>query len=150
VHLSNPFSFLPEIVKRLRDETHNIIVDFHASTTAEKYTMFYLADGTVSAVIGSHTKVLTADETIMPKGTGVICDVGRCGSQDSVGGLDRNVEIRKFLTQIPERSQDAWDNLELQGVVVELNEAGKTESIERFRLPCKEVPHDGNGNRKES
>ncbi len=150
VHLSNPFSFLPEIVKRLRDETNNIIVDFHASTTAEKYTMFYHADGLVSAVIGTHTKVITADETIMPKGTGVICDVGRCGSQDSVGGLDQNVEIRKFLTQMPERSQDAWGNLELQGVVVELNEAGKTESIERFRLPCEEVPNDGNGNRKES
>jgi metallophosphoesterase (TIGR00282 family) len=149
VHLSNPFSFLPEIVKRLRDETNNIVLDFHASTTAEKYTMFYHADGMVSAVIGTHTKVMTADEAVMPKGTGVICDVGRCGSQDSVGGLSYEVEIRKFLTQVPERSQDTWENLELQGVVMELNEKGKTETIERFKMPCKEVPDDGNGDSSE-
>ncbi len=146
VHLSNPFSFLPEIVKRMRDETNAIIVDFHASTTAEKYTMFYHADGKVSAVIGTHTKVMTSDEAIMPNGTGVICDVGRCGSQDSVGGLSQEVEIRKFLTQVPERSQDAWDNLELQGVVLTIDDNGRTENIERFKLPCKEVPNDRNSN----
>ena len=83
----------------------------------------------------------------MPKGTGVICDVGRCGSQDSVGGLKPEVEIRKFLTQVPERSTEAWDNLELQGVVLEFNDKGKTESIERFKLPCKEAPDGGNSDR---
>jgi 2',3'-cyclic-nucleotide 2'-phosphodiesterase len=149
VHLSNPFSYLPEIVERLREETPTIIVDFHAATTAEKYTMFYHADGMVSAVIGTHTKVMTSDETVMPRGTGVICDVGRCGSQDSVGGLNEEVEIRKFLTQVPERSQDAWGNLELQGVVLEINEKGKTESIERFKLPCEEAPDGGNSDRTE-
>jgi metallophosphoesterase (TIGR00282 family) len=149
VHLSNPFSFLPEIARRLREETNILIVDFHASTTAEKYTMFYHADGMVSAVIGTHTKVMTADETVMPKGTGVICDVGRCGSQDSVGGLNQDVEIKKFLTQVPERSRDAWGNLELQGVVLEFDDNGKTTAIERFRLPCKEVPDDRNSNRSE-
>ncbi len=150
VHLSNPFSYLPEIVKRLREETKNIVLDFHASTTAEKYTMFYHADGMVSAVIGTHTKVMTADEAIMANGTGVICDVGRCGSQNSVGGLDPEIEIKKFLTQVPERSQDTWKNLELQGVILELDDAGKTEKIERFKLPCKEAPDDGNGNRTEN
>jgi metallophosphoesterase (TIGR00282 family) len=148
VHLSNPFSFLPEIASRIREQTDIIIVDFHATTTAEKYTMFYHADGLVSAVIGTHTKVMTADETILPKGTGVICDVGRCGSQDSVGGLDPGVEIQKFLTQIPERSRDAWSNLELQGVIMEIGARGKTESIERFRLQCEEAPHGGDGNSK--
>ena len=145
VHLSNPFSFLPEIVRRLREETKTIIVEFHAATTAEKYTMFHHADGMVSAVIGTHTKVMTADERIMPKGTGVICDVGRCGSQNSVGGLASEVELRKFLTQVPERSQDAWDNLQLQGVVLDFDDEGKTEKIERFRLPGKEIPDDRNG-----
>ncbi|MBN1686177.1 MAG: YmdB family metallophosphoesterase [Spirochaetales bacterium] len=144
VHLSNPFSFLPEIVRKLREETKTIIVDFHASTTAEKYSMFYYADGMVSAVIGTHTKVMTSDETILPKGTGVICDVGRCGSQDSVGGLDSGVEIRKFVTQVPERSQDTWENLELQGVVLDFDDDGKAEKIERFKLPCKEIPDDRN------
>lgn len=149
VHLSNPFSYLPEIVEKLRKEVNTIILDFHASTTAEKYSMFHYADGMVSAVIGTHTKVMTSDETIMPNGTGVICDVGRCGSQNSVGGLSPDVEIRKFLTQIPERSQDAWDNIELQGVVLGFDDNGRTESIERFKLPCKEAPDGGNGNRQE-
>lgn len=147
VHLSNPFSFLPELASRVREQTDYIILDFHASTTAEKQTMFYHADGKVSAVVGTHSKVITADETIMPKGTGVITDVGRCGSQNSIGGLDPEVEIKKFLTQIPERSRDAWDNLELQGVIMELNEKGKTDEIRRFKLQCKEAPNgrDRNG-----
>ena len=148
-HLSNPFSYLPDIVKKLRAETKVIIVDFHASTTAEKYTMFYHADGMVSAVIGTHTKVMTSDEAIMPRGTGVISDVGRCGSQNSVGGLHPKVEIGKFLTQVPERSQDAWDNLALQGAVLEFDENGKTKEIERIQLACTEVPNDGNSNRSE-
>ncbi|MGC9313891.1 MAG: TIGR00282 family metallophosphoesterase, partial [Sediminispirochaetaceae bacterium] len=79
VHLSNPFTFLPELVSRVKEETNLIILDFHASTTAEKYSMFHHADGLVSAVIGSHTKVLTADEHIKEKGTAVICDTGRTG-----------------------------------------------------------------------
>ena len=107
--------------------------------------MFHYADGRVSAVIGTHTKVMSADEVILPKGTGVISDVGRCGSQNSVGGLDVDVELRKFLTQIPERSKDAWDNLELQGVILDIDESGKTKSIERLKLSCKEAPRDGNG-----
>ena len=114
-------------------------------TTAEKQTMFFHADGLVSAVIGSHTKVQTADERILPGGTGVICDAGRTGSQNSVGGLDPAIEIDKFLTQIPERSRDAWENLELQGVVVHIGDGGKADSIERIKEVCREVPDDRNG-----
>ncbi|MBI9103924.1 MAG: YmdB family metallophosphoesterase [Spirochaetales bacterium] len=146
VHLSNPFTFLPDIVSRLKDETKNIIFDFHAATTAEKQTMFFHADGLVSAVIGSHSKVQTADERILPRGTGVICDAGRTGSQNSVGGLDPKIEIEKYLSLIPERSQDAWDNLELQGVLLELDDEGRTSSIERVKEVCTEVPDDRNGN----
>lgn len=149
VHLSNPYTFLPEIVKRLKEETSVIILDFHAATTAEKYTMFYTADGLVSAVTGSHTKVLTADEHIMPGGTAVICDTGRTGSLESVGGLLSEIEIRKFITQVPERSSDSWDKLEVQGVVLDIGVDGRTESIERFRIECDEEYHDGNGDSKE-
>ena len=145
VHLRNPFSFLPELLEKVREQTDVVIVDFHAGTTAEKYSMFYHADGKVSAVIGTHMKVQTADETILPRGTGVICDVGRCGSLDSVGGLDSEVEIQKFLTQIPERSKNAWDTLELQGVIVDIGDDGKTERIERFRQKC-----DGGQNDRKS
>jgi len=132
VHLSNPFTFLPQLVSRVKQEADTIIVDFHAATTAEKYSLFYHADATVSAVIGSHTKVLTADEYILEGGTGVIADTGRTGSALSVGGLDPQVEIEKFLTQIPERSKEYWEDLQLQGVLLDIDESGKTTAIERI------------------
>ena len=137
VHLSNPFSYMPELVNKLKKETDIIILDFHAATTAEKKTMFYHADGKLSAVIGTHTKVMSADEKVLPGGTAVICDTGRTGSINSVGGLDPEVEIRKFLTQVPERSKDYWQNLELQGVILDIDpETGKAESIKRITKSC--------------
>jgi len=148
VHLSNPFTFLPELVSRVREETNIIILDFHASTTAEKYSMFHHADGKVSAVIGSHTKVLTADEHIKAKGTAVICDTGRTGSFLSVGGLEPSIEIQKFLTQIPERSDEYWDTLEIQGVIIDINNDGKAEHIERIKYPVQGEKNEGNGNGK--
>lgn len=147
VHLGNPFSLLPELVSRIRTRTSTIILDFHAATTAEKYAMFHHADGMVSAVIGTHTKVMTADESILPGGTGVLCDAGRTGSLNSVGGLDPEIEIDKFLTQIPERSKDAWTTLELQAVLLDIDNDGKTEHIERMRVPCTEVLDERDRNR---
>ncbi|GAB4367429.1 MAG: TIGR00282 family metallophosphoesterase [Spirochaetales bacterium] len=144
VHLSNPYSLLTQLVGRIRETTPCIVVDFHATTTAEKYSLFFHADGMVSAVVGSHMKVLTADARILPRGTAVICGGGRTGSLNSVGGLDPEIEIRKFLTQIPERSKDAWDTLELQGVVLDIEETGKARSIEAIRVPCREVPDERN------
>ncbi|MCF7929440.1 MAG: YmdB family metallophosphoesterase [Spirochaetales bacterium] len=140
VHLSNPFTFLPEITSRLSTCPVKIL-DFHAATTAEKNTMFFHADGLVSAVIGTHSKALTADERIMKKGTAVITDAGRTGSAQSVGGLLPDVEIRKFLTQIPERSQETWEGLEIQGVVLKIGGDGRALSIERLRRPCKTPEH---------
>jgi hypothetical protein len=145
VHLSNPFTFLPELVSRVRQETPIVILDFHATTTAEKYSMFHHADGKLSAVIGTHTRALTSDETILPGGTGVICDTGRTGSSDSIGGMEIETELQKFLTAIPERSKDAWGGLELQGVILDIEEDGKTSKIERIRIPCEGHPDDGNG-----
>ncbi len=136
-HLSNPFSYLPELAEKIKKETNIIIFDFHAATTAEKKAMEYHADGKVSAVIGSHTKVMTADEQILPGGTAAITDAGRTGSQNSVGGLDPEIEIKKFISQIPERSRDFWENLELQGILVEIdNETGKAIKIERIKRQC--------------
>ena len=142
LHLSNPYTYVPELVKKIKDETPIIILDFHAATTAEKYTMFHLADGMVSAIAGTHTKALTADEAIMPKGTGVIADTGRVGSLESVGGLDPEIEIRKFLTQVPERSGDGKLNLEVQGVLFDISEDGRTEKIKRVRVRCDKEYND--------
>jgi metallophosphoesterase (TIGR00282 family) len=144
VHLSNPFTFLPEIVAKLKQDTDTIILDFHAATTAEKYTMFYHADGKVSAVIGTHAKAITSDAAVLPGGTGVICDTGRTGSLGSVGGLDPEKEISKYLTGIPERSVETGQNLEIQGAVIDISDDGKAKSIEALRYPIKGEYHEGN------
>jgi calcineurin-like phosphoesterase len=114
-----------------------IIVDFHAGPTAEKRTLFAVADGLCSAVIGSHTRVQTADETVLPKGTAVITDAGRTGSIDSVGGTDAQTCVEEYLTGIPDWKKDAWERLELQGVLIDVEKNGKTSSIERVRFPVK-------------
>jgi 2',3'-cyclic-nucleotide 2'-phosphodiesterase len=134
VHLSNPYNLLPEIVNKVSQQTRIIFVDFHASATAEKIGMFLHMDGKVSAIVGSHTKALTADERVLPGGTAVITDTGRTGSINSVGGLDPDIELRKFLTQIPEYSKESWEGLELQGAVIEVGEDGKAVGISRLRV----------------
>lgn len=139
VHPSNPYTFLPEIVNRIRPETPNIVLDFHAATTAEKSTMFHHANGLVSAVIGTHGRAIAAGETVLSGGTGVLSDAGRTGSLDSVGGMETETEIRKFLTQIPDRGVETWKGLELQGVFLEI-EDGKTLQIETLRVPCGTPP----------
>jgi 2',3'-cyclic-nucleotide 2'-phosphodiesterase len=134
-HLDNPHILLPDLADRIRKEHDAIIVDFHASTTAEKYNLFYRMDGRVSVIFGSHMKALTADAAILPGGTAVIGDTGRTGSIYGVGGLDPEVEVRKFLTQVPERSREYWEGLELQGAVAEINEKGKATEIYSIRVP---------------
>ena len=148
VHLSNPFLLARELVETIVRETSTIIVDFHATTTAEKYTMFHHLDGQVSAVLGSHSKVLTSDARLLKGGTAVIAGTGRTGSRLSVGGLDPEIEIRKFLTQIHEPSRICWKNLELQGVLVDTDGGGKAVGIETLRIPCGEADSDGNRDRE--
>jgi len=136
VHLKNPFSLLPKLLDNISAETRTIVLDFHAATTAEKGTMFAIADGKLSAVVGTHTKAITADERVLPGGTAVITDAGRTGSIESVGGLDPEIEIRKLTTLIHEYSKEAWGKLEMQGVVIEIGEDGKALSIQRVRESC--------------
>jgi len=138
VHLFNPFQLVPQLVERIKRETPMVIIDFHASTTSEKYSMFYYLGGKVSAVIGTHAKVPTADETLFNGTTAVICDVGRTGSLNSVGGLDPEVEVRKFLTQVPEYSKTRCEDMELQGVLFDIDENGNATSIQRIIRECKE------------
>jgi metallophosphoesterase (TIGR00282 family) len=133
VHLKNPYSLLPKLLEAITPQTRTVVVDFHAVTTAEKGTLFWVADGRVSAVVGTHTKALTADERILPGGTAVITDAGRTGSIESVAGLDPEIEIRKLTTLIHEYSKEAWGKLELQGVVLSIGEDGKAIGIKRIR-----------------
>ena len=140
VHLKNPFGLLPKLLESITPETNTIVLDFHAVTTAEKATMFAIADGKLSAVIGTHTKGLTADERVLPGGTAVITDAGRTGSLESVAGLDPEIEIRKLTTLVHEYSKEAWAMLELQGVIIQIGDDGKATSIERIRETCKAPP----------
>ena len=144
LHGNNPFSSLPALMERLRQETPFVIIDFHSQATAEKQTFFAMADGFCSAVIGSHTRVQTADERILPGGTAVITDAGRTGSMESVGGNDRDSRIKEYLSGIPDWTKDAWEKPELQGVFIELAENGKALSIERVRLSAPPVAETGN------
>ena len=133
LHGDNPFSGLGAVLERLSRETKNIIIDFHAQATAEKQTFFAMADSYCSAVIGSHTRVQTADEKIMKGGTAVITDAGRTGSMESVGGCNIESRIKEFVSGIQDWTKESWDKPELQGVFVELGEDGKAVWIERIR-----------------
>jgi metallophosphoesterase (TIGR00282 family) len=140
LHGNNPYALLPPLLERLRQETPYVIVDFHAEATAEKKTLFFVADGRCSAVIGSHTRVQTADETILPGGTAVITDAGRTGSIQSVGGCEIKSRIQEYLTGIPDWTRDAGAGPEIQGVFIELGRDGKARSIERFREALPDMP----------
>jgi len=140
VHANNPFTALPVTAERLRKQTPYIIIDFHAQASAEKKTFFYAADGICSAVIGSHTRVQTADEFIMPSGTAFITDAGRTGSSQSVGGCEVNSRVKEYLTGIPDWTREAWSEPELQGVFLDIDKDGKTQLIERIRHPIELKP----------
>ena len=134
IHSNSPFAMLPSLLERLRQETPYIVVDFHAQASAEKKTLFYAADGHCSAVIGSHSRVQTADEAVLPGGTAVISDAGMTGSTESVGGCDTASRIQEYLSGIPNWTREAWDKLELQGVYIDIGPGGKARSIERVRI----------------
>ncbi|RPJ05817.1 MAG: YmdB family metallophosphoesterase [Spirochaetaceae bacterium] len=142
IHLSNPYHSISSIIERMQEYTQTIICDFHAATTSEKNTMFHHMAGKITAVIGTHAKALTSDARIIKERTAVISDTGRTGNSFSVGGLDSEIEIRKFLTQIPEYSNVVCEHLELQGVLLEVGEGGRAISITPVKQACGEVFHD--------
>ena len=138
ISANNPFLSSDYMLKKLEEETDIILVQFHCATTAEAASFAHYLDGRVAAVISTHNKVLTADARILPGGTAFISDNGRCGSFLSVGGLDPRIEIEKFLTAVPQRSWEAWDGGELQGVVVKIDEeSNKATEIIPFREEVK-------------
>lgn len=135
LRVSNPFAELESLLDRLRAETPFVFLDFHAWASGEKRSLFAAAAGRCTAVVGSHNRVQTADGEILD-GTAVICDAGRTGSAESVGGTAAAVRIREFLSGIPEWKEDAWDRCEVQGVLIEADNAtGRALSIERLRVP---------------
>jgi len=129
-----PFKELKNIVKKIRQETKVIIVDMHAEATSEKVALGHFIDGEVSAVVGTHTHIQTADEKILPQGTAYITDLGMTGPQDSVIGQRKEIIIKRFLTTLPEKFQVATEGVALLGVVIEIDEqTGKAKSILRIQ-----------------
>ena len=128
-----PFETADELVAQLRRKTDLILLDFHAEATSEKIALGWYLDGRVSAVLGTHTHVTTADERILPQGTGYITDVGMTGPIDSVLGIDTELVITKFKTKRPVRFEVAAGPVAFNAVLLELDEFGKATHIERIR-----------------
>ncbi len=134
--LDCPFRVGDRVIEEIRKETPVILVDFHAEATSEKQAFAWYVDGRVSAVVGTHTHVQTADERILPRGTAYITDLGMTGPHDSVIGSLPDLAIDRFLHQIPVRLEPASNNLRLCGATIEIDEqTGLATSITRVNIP---------------
>jgi metallophosphoesterase (TIGR00282 family) len=130
-----PFRVGREEIERLSKETKIIIIDFHAEATSEKIAFGYYVDGKISAVIGTHTHVQTADEKILAGGTAYITDVGMTGPYDSVIGIEKEQIIERFLTNMPMRFETARGEGIFSAVVIEIDEkTGMSTAIQRLQL----------------
>jgi metallophosphoesterase (TIGR00282 family) len=131
-----PFRKADEILPELRKDTPVIIVDMHAEATSESQAMGWHLDGRVSAVVGTHRHVQTADERVLPQGTAYITDLGMTGPTDSVIGVDKDIALERFITQMPNRFEPAKGPVALHGALIKVDaETGRGLSIERLRAP---------------
>ncbi len=129
--LDCPFRTAEREIEKIKNKTSIIIIDFHAEATSEKKTMGWFLDGRVSAVLGTHTHVQTADEGVLPQGTAYISDVGMTGPVDSILGVKKELVLRRFMVNEKEVFEVAEGPAELNGVIIELNDKGKCKSIKR-------------------
>ncbi len=133
--LDCPFRGVEKEMEKMKGKTRAILVDIHAEATSEKMTMGWYLDGRVSAVLGTHTHVQTADERILPKGTAFISDAGMTGPLDSVIGIDKAQAIEKFITQMPRKFEIPNKDIELNGVIIDIDsESGLSRSISRVKM----------------
>ena len=127
----NPFDTMDRLLPQIDCKT--ILVDFHAEATSEKIALGYYLDGRVSAVIGTHTHVQTADERLLPGGTAYLTDAGMCGGENSVLGVKKELVIGRFRNHLPVRFEYDGSDCRLHGCVLDLDEkSGKARSIERI------------------
>lgn len=134
-HFDCPFRKADEVLPVLREKTQVICVDFHAEATSEKTALGWYLDGRVTAVLGTHTHIQTADERILPGGTAYITDVGMTGPRDSVIGVKKEIVIEKYITQMPKRFEVATGAYQLNAVVITVDEkTGRSCSIARISL----------------
>jgi metallophosphoesterase (TIGR00282 family) len=130
------FQVVDDVLAAIPDEIDNILVDFHAEATSEKVAMGHYLNGKVTAVIGTHTHVQTADEKILPSGTAYITDAGMTGPQNSVIGVDKNIILKRFLTQMPVKFEVADEDVCIEGVIIKTeDDSGRAHTIERLHIP---------------
>lgn len=133
--IEDPFKTVDQLIEQARKRTRIIFLDFHAEATSEKLAMGWYVDGRISSMVGTHTHVQTADERILPKGTGYITDAGMTGPYDGIIGVEKEIVIQKFKTNLPSRFQVAKGTKQLNGIYFKVNkETGKTESLERIMI----------------
>jgi metallophosphoesterase (TIGR00282 family) len=131
--LENPFRAVEAAVTKMREETVNIIVDVHGETTSEKIAMGRFLDGKVSAVLGTHTHVQTADEQIFPGGTAFMCDAGMCGPINSILGRAVDPIVNRFVSNLPAPFPVAAGEVRLRGALIEIDETiGRATRITRL------------------
>ncbi len=131
--IDSPFFALDRLLPELYSISRNILIDFHAESTAEKRTFGHYFDGKVSAILGTHTHIQTADEEILDEGTAYITDVGMTGSVDSVIGVKKEIALERVKTGLPVRHQTSDKKVYVNAVLITLNSDGKAEDIQRIR-----------------
>jgi 2',3'-cyclic-nucleotide 2'-phosphodiesterase len=140
LNIDDPFAVVLREIETVRDRARVILVDFHAEATSEKVAMGWHLDGKVTAVVGTHTHVQTADERLLPKGTAYITDVGMTGPHDSIIGMDREGSLARFLNAMPSRFEPATENPRLNGVVIQADpETGRATGITRVSYSMAEL-----------
>jgi len=134
-HLACPFAAAERALAAKPDDVKMVLVDLHAEVTSEKMAMGWHLDGRVSAVVGTHTHVPTADERLLPRGTGYITDVGMTGCYESVIGMDTQKSLKRFVQKLPERFEVAEGLGTICGVLLDLDEnSGLCRTITRLRV----------------
>jgi metallophosphoesterase (TIGR00282 family) len=129
------FEVVDDVVSEAERRTSTIVVDFHAEATSEKVALARWLDGRVTAVIGTHTHVQTADARVQPGGTAAITDAGMTGPHDSVIGVEAELAIRRMRTGMPVRFHPAEGGVRIEGVLIECGDDGRAVSCEPVRVP---------------
>ncbi|NOT28348.1 MAG: TIGR00282 family metallophosphoesterase [Acidobacteria bacterium] len=140
LNIDDPFAVVLREIEAIRHRTRIIFVDFHAEATSEKIAMGWHLDGKVTAVVGTHTHVQTADERILPGGTAYLTDAGMTGPHDSIIGMEKEPSLARFLNGMPSRFEPATANPRLNGVIISADDkTGKATSITRISYSEREL-----------
>jgi hypothetical protein len=140
LNIDDPFQVVMRELDAIKQRARIVFVDFHAEATSEKIAMGWHLDGKVTAVVGTHTHVQTADERILPKGTAYLTDVGMTGPHDSIIGVEVEPALSRFLTALPQKFETATANPRLHAVAIEADEqTGRATDIERISLSAEDL-----------